>query len=376
MPNPVIPEKSGIPAPLPRRELGVAIIGCGRIGSLRALMASRHPAVRFIALADRDPERARSLAERVGAQAHSSDSLAMMARPEVNAVVVSTIEVEHTAPVLQALDLGKPVLVEKPIALDLADADQIIAAAERAGAKLHVGFSRRFRKRYLLAKEQLVQGRLGRVVGAAARVYNIRSQGMQTLSRLPQESNSISGLTYYVDVINWLLAGNPPAEVYARAQGGIFKDKGFNTNDVTWAIVTHADGAVVNLGVCYALPEHYPSLGHAARVELLGSEGVMLLDDDHTDQILYTEQGFPHVYLPEHTVNMVLLGSGTPGDWALGEFWGPVATETRAWLDHLSAGTQCLLATAREARATLEVGLAIGESLRTRAAVRLPLADA
>jgi predicted dehydrogenase len=360
-------------APFARRELGNAIVGSGRIGSLRAVMASRHPAVRFIALADRDPERARELATRVGAQVHSGDGLEVMSRPEVNAVVVSTIEVEHTRPVLQALELGKPVLVEKPIALDLAEADRIIAAAERVGASLHVGFSRRFKKRYLLAKEQLVQGRLGKVVGAAARVYNIRSQGMQTLSRLPKESNSISGLTYYVDVINWLLAGNPPAEVYARAQSGIFKDKGYNTNDVTWAILTHADGAVVNLGVCYALPEQYPALGHAARVELLGSEGVMLLDDDHTDQIMYTEQGFPHVYIPEHVVNMVLLGSGTPGDWALNEFWGPVATETRAWLDHLSAGTQCLLATPREARATLEVGLAIGESLRTRAPVRLPV---
>jgi len=358
---------------LARTELGVAIIGCGRIGTLRAVMASRHPAVRFIALADRDPARARELAQRVGAQVYSGDSREIMSRPEVNAVVVSTIEVEHTQPVLQALELGKPVLVEKPIALDLATADRIIAAADAAGASLHVGFSRRFKKRYLLAKEQLVQGRLGKVVGAAARVYNIRSQGMQTLSRLPKESNSISGLTYYVDVINWLLAGNPPAEVYARAQGGIFKDKGYNTNDVTWAILTYADGAVVNLGVSYALPEQYPALGHAARVELLGSEGVMLLDDDHTDQIMYTEQGFPHVYIPEHVVNMVLLGSGTPGDWALGEFWGPVATETRAWLDHLSAGTQCLLATPREARATLEVGLAIGESLKRHAPVRIPL---
>ena len=157
-------------APLQRKELGIAIIGCGRIGSLRAVMASRHPAVRFIALADRDPKRARALAERVGAQVHTADSVEAMSRPEVNAVVVSTIEVEHTKPVMRALELGKPVLVEKPLALDLAEADRIIAAAEQAGVGLRVGFSRRFKKRYLLAKEQLVQGRLGKVIGAAARV--------------------------------------------------------------------------------------------------------------------------------------------------------------------------------------------------------------
>ena len=84
----------------------------------------------------------------------------------------------------------------------------------------------------------------------------------------------------------------------------------------------------------YALPEKYPALGHAARVELIGTGGVIILDDDHTDQLMYTEAGIPHVYLPDHVVNMVFLQSGTPGDWALGEFWGPIANETRAWLEH------------------------------------------
>ena len=91
-------------------------------------------------------------------------------------------------------------------------------------------------------------------------------------------------------------------------------------------MLTYADGAVVNLGVSYALPEKYPALGHAARVEVLGTEGVIILDDDHTDQLMYSEKGVPHVYLPDHTVNMVFLQSGTPGDWALGEFWGPISS--------------------------------------------------
>ena len=70
---------------------------------------------------------------------------------------------------------------------------------------------------------------------------------------------------------------------------------------------------------------------------------------------------------------MAFMGSGTPGDWALDAFWGPVATETRNWLDHLTAGTPCLLATGEDARTTLEVGLAMERSLASGAAVRLPL---
>ena len=142
-------------------------------------------------------------------------------------------------------------------------------------------------------------------------------------------------------------------------QKGVLKEAGHDVDDVNWAILTYADGTVVNLGVSYALPAKYPSLGHAARVEILGTEGVIILDDDHTDQLMYSEKGVPHVYLPDHNVNMVFLSSGTPGDWALGDFWGPIANETRAWLDHLATGKACVHATAQDARCNLEVTLAI-----------------
>jgi predicted dehydrogenase len=356
-----------------RKELGVAIVGSGRIGTLRATLAAAHPAVRYIAVSDRDPARAKSLAEKIGAQHHSGSNSDVIARPEVNAVIVSTLEVEHSEPVMQALELGKPVLVEKPLAIDLAESDRLIAAAARSKGSLYVGYSRRFKKRYLLAKEQIVQGRLGRITGTAARVYNSRSQAMQTLQRMPADSNPVSGLTYYVDLMNWLLEGNAPAEVVARGQKGVIQSSGYSAHDVVGVLLTYADGAVANLGVSYALPAQYPALGHAARVEILGSEGVMLLDDDHTDQLMYSEQGADHVYIPGHRANMVFLGSGTPGDWALGDFRGPVATESRNWFDHLSMGRTCQLATAQDARKVVEITMAIERSLRTRQAVELPL---
>ncbi|HUP95866.1 MAG TPA: Gfo/Idh/MocA family oxidoreductase [Burkholderiales bacterium] len=358
-----------------RDRLGIAVIGCGRIGTLRATMAAAHSAVAFVAVADQDPVRAKMLADKVGAQFHTSNNLEAMSRPEVNAIVVSTIEMAHTEPVLQALGLGKAVLVEKPIAVDLHTADRILAAAAKSKSSLHVGYSRRFKERYLIAKEQIVQGRLGRITGTAARVYNSRSQAMQTLARMPAESNPVSGLTYYIDLLNWLLAGNEVVEVVARGQRGVISESGHNAPDVVGVLLTYADGAISTLGVSYALPAKYPSLGHAARVEVVGREGVMLLDDDHTDQLMYSERGADHVYIPGHRANMVFLGSGTPGDWALGEFQGPVATETRAWLDHLSMGKPCHLATAHEARKVVEITLAIERSLRTRQAVELPLAQ-
>ena len=360
-----------------RKDIGLAIIGSGRIGGLRGKLATGHPAVRSIAVSDVDPAKARDLAAKLGARAHTTDNAALIADPEVNAVIVSTSEGEHLAPLLMAIERGLPVLVEKPIALTLPEADQVLAAIARFGGSVHVGYSRRYKERYLIAREQIVQGRMGTLTGGAARVFNSRSQALAMLQRNPHATPVVDALTYYVDLMNWLLDGRKIVEVYARGQTGVLAAAGHpDVPDVSYAICTYDDGSVVNLGVSYALPEKYPALGHAARVEILGTGGVMILDDDHTDQVMYSEKGVPHVYLPDHVVNMVFLQSGTPGDWALGEFWGPIANETRAWLDHLSMGRACSLATPAEARATLEATLAIERSMLTGKPLALPLTPA
>jgi predicted dehydrogenase len=356
-----------------RKELGIAVVGSGRIGTLRARLAAKHPSVSFLAVSDRDPARARALAEQAGADFHSSDNIEIISRPEVNAVIVSTPEGEHAAAVCKALELGKPVLVEKPIALTLNDADDILATLKQTGGSLRVGYSRRFKECYLRAKEQMVQGRLGRVVGGTARVYNSRAQAFSILKRDPHATPVMDVLTYYVDLMCWFIEGNPPVEIVARGQTGIFKEAGYDAHDVTWAIVTLADGAVINLGVSYALPSRYPTLGQSDRVELLGSEGTMIIDDDHMDHLLYSEKGIPHAYVPDHNVNMAFLGSNTAGDWAVGDFWGPLGNETRAWLDHLVTGAPTVHTTPGQARINLETTIAIERAVATGKSIRLPL---
>lgn len=148
------------------KEIGIAVVGSGRIGSLRARLAAKHPAVSFLAVSDKEPAHAKALAELAAADLCAADNDAVIAHPRVNAVIVSTPEGEHAAPVRRALELGKPVLVEKPLALSLADAAAIMATLERFGGTLRVGYSRRFKECFLRAKEQIVAGRLGRISGA------------------------------------------------------------------------------------------------------------------------------------------------------------------------------------------------------------------
>src|SRR5213593_1731450 len=328
------------------RQIGVAVVGSGRIGTLRAHMAARHPSVRFLAVSDKDPERAGTLGRAVGAQLASGNNLDVIAHPEVDAVIVSTSEHE--------------------------DADRVVAAADRKGVDIRVGYSRRHDRRWMLAKEQIREGRLGQILGATARVYNSRAQMFEILKRSPHATPITDVLTYYVDMACWFLEGNRPVEVVARGQSKIFRELGYEAQDVTWTILTFEDGAVVNLGVCYVLPAQYPTYGQSARFEVLGTEGVILLDMDNKDSVLFTDQGVPHAYVPGHAAKMLFMQSNSSGDWAMGDYWGPIANETRSWLDHLLTGRPCPHTTAREGRLTLEVTLAIEHSTRTGEAVKLP----
>ena len=105
-----------------QNNIGIAVVGAGRIGTLRARLAAKHPSVRFLAISDRDPARAKMLADQAEANLYSGSNEEVISHPDVTAVIVSTPEQEHTEPILQALRLGKPVLVEKPIGFSLLDA--------------------------------------------------------------------------------------------------------------------------------------------------------------------------------------------------------------------------------------------------------------
>jgi threonine dehydrogenase-like Zn-dependent dehydrogenase len=80
------------------KELGIAVVGSGRIGTLRARLAAKHPAIRFLVVSDEKVENAKALADLTGADFYSTDNNEVIARPEVTAVFVSTPEGEHAAP--------------------------------------------------------------------------------------------------------------------------------------------------------------------------------------------------------------------------------------------------------------------------------------
>jgi predicted dehydrogenase len=334
----------------------LAVVGAGKIGTHRALLAGRHPGVGHLVIVDTDAGRARALAERCGADGWTTDLDSTLSA--VDAVIVSTPEGLHVDPVERSLRAGARVLVEKPLALDLAGADRILAAGEP-----HVAYSMRYAQRFAVGKTQIDEGKLGTMIGGLARVYDTLAVGRAILGRSPEAGPVLDILTYVVDILLWYHPSQP-VEITARGHGTILRSEGHDVDDLVFALVTFADGSVFDLVVSYSLPANYPIAGLATRFELLGDAGYLQVAEDHGDQILATEHGYDNAYVDQH-LDLAYLGSRTSGEWAHDTMFGRVADETRAWLDHLSTGAPCHITTGREARAVLELTLAIQDAART-----------
>ena len=344
------------------KSTGVAVIGAGRIGTLRAHSCSQIPQVDYLAICDKVPEKLDTLSEAVGADMATTKFEEAITNDRVGAVIISTDEEYHHAPAALAAELGKPVLIEKPFVLDLDEADDILAKAEKSGSEVFVGYTQRFRRCYLHAKQSAMSGQLGNIVMAMGKIYVTRAVGEAVARRSPNTTPSINTLTYMVDLILWYMEGKKPVEVYARAASFVFKP--YNRDDFQWLVITFDDGSVATLGTSWLLPHHWPAYTATMEIDLQGTEGSLNIDDSHRDVILAPGQPIPCPYTPEHEVNVAFLGSAMPGDFLLGEFFGPLKEESDAFIRHVLGIGGVGLCTGAHARRVLELTMASDRSVK------------
>jgi predicted dehydrogenase len=142
--------------------LGVALVGAGEIGALRAAAVSLAPSLRLAAVADLRADAATALASRHRAEA-SGDWRRSVLREDVSFVIVSTPPSSHAEIALAALEAGKHVLVEKPLAHTCEDGEAICAAAEARSLLVKTGFNHRHFRSMAFARRLLDSGRIGDV---------------------------------------------------------------------------------------------------------------------------------------------------------------------------------------------------------------------
>ncbi len=146
-------------------SFGIGIIGCGLIGQKRAKSLGEG---RLVACADINEGRARVLAGQSGAEVYA-DWRGLLALPEANIVIIATLHDSLAEIALAAIEAGKHVLVEKPAARSPAELEPVMAAAEKSGVKVHVGFNHRYHRAFRKARALFESGVLGELMFIRAR---------------------------------------------------------------------------------------------------------------------------------------------------------------------------------------------------------------
>ncbi len=359
------------------RRIGLAIVGAGRVGLFRGEVAARHPMVDFIGVADLKPERLSLLKEKANADFVTPDFRELLRRPEVTAAVISTDEHLHVEPILAALERKLSLMIEKPLATRLADSKRVLDQIQESGVDAVVGYTQRFRRRWLAAKEKVRTGQLGDVTLVASRAFMNRLVALDNYRRTSDPSKIspmvISG-THALDIVMWMMEAKRPVEIYARSVDRALRPicKGI---DATAGTIVFEDGSLYHSVISWALPIVWPGAVYSLEVGITGTEGVLTIDDTHRDIVLATTRESGEGYAPDNVRRVDFLGSYPPGDIALGELRGPMREETEQWLNRVSLGLPTQHATAAEAHNRLMLTKAFDKSARLKRAIPLPMEE-
>ena len=347
--------------------IGMAVIGSGYMGRTYAACLTRHvPDGRLVSVWG--GKRAPALAAEFGVEADESLA-ALLARPEVEAVVITSPHSAHRPQAEAAAAAGKHVYIEKPMSISVADCDAVIAACDAAGVRLTVNFVTRFRDAPMAMKALVDDGAIGDI-----RMIQMRGVWTgfllddvvdETTGRViipkktwaydPAEgSQFLDWGVHETDALRWL-TGSEAASVYAD-----YRTYGTPPPVDLSAMVQYrmANGVMVQMLMTYEAPE--PGLVPNDWTRIIGSSGI--IEADHYGQ--------------------VRLGSGT--DWTeqvafdfLGDYLDPnrlkgFAAQVQDFAEAIRDGRDPVV-TGRDGRAAVEMVEAADRSAASGAAVAFPL---
>jgi predicted dehydrogenase len=249
----------------------LAVIGVGFMGSRWARCIAEHPGARLRTVSDVREDAGKETANEWGCE-YIGDPLEAASDPSVDGVVVCTPEDLHVEPALAAIDAGKALAVEKPLAHSAEAAQAIDERAGMRGVPVLVGHILRFESRYAAAARAIHAGEIGAV--QAVRHARI---GLVADQRVLRGRTSIA-LYYGVhefDLARWY-AGDI-ASIYAQRSSGILHKQGFAVEDLYSAVMTFRSGGHGTAMIGWSLPAGTPGWG-IADVTVFGEEGVLRVD--------------------------------------------------------------------------------------------------
>lgn len=231
----------------------VAIVGCGFMGRMHANVYGLLDNAQLVALVDRKPEKREKYSSDFGVPAYGTLHELFENHPDLDAVDICLPTYEHKDATLAVAAAKKHVFCEKPMALTLDEADEMISACDKAGVRLMIGHCIRFWPEYALLKKMTDEGSLGKLLSINLTRYG-EFPSWSTDNWLADEAKSGGGVLdmhiHDTDFIHFLL-GEPKSV----AAWGTVDSRGPSQAFTT---MTYSNGAVAHLEGGWNLPNHTP----------------------------------------------------------------------------------------------------------------------
>jgi UDP-N-acetylglucosamine 3-dehydrogenase len=330
-------------------RLRIAVVGLGWFGEIHCEAIIGIPHLELAALCTRTPERLQALGTKFGVKKTTVDYRELLADPDVDAVSIVTMWDQHTEPAVAALEAGKHVFLEKPIASTVEDCRKIIAASKQAKGILQVGHICRFNPRYRAAKQAIAEGRIGRIVSMASR-RNIPAAWTPTI--LNKIGPIVGDAIHDTDLMLWF-SEDRIVSAYAQT----VDVRGLKYQDIGQTMYRFAGGATATLETVWCMPEKTP-YDIDERMNIVGSEGFIQIQDTFPNLGIAATDKF---HSPDTTYWPMFEGARG----------GALKEEFSYFADCALKGRKPAIGTPEDAMAALQATLAAEESARTGQVVRI-----
>jgi UDP-N-acetyl-2-amino-2-deoxyglucuronate dehydrogenase len=339
----------------------IAIVGCGRIAKRHADLLSTGQIVgaQLVAACDVDAERSRAFARKYNVPGYCVLA-EMLEEANADVVAVLTPSGSHAAVAIEVARAGRHVIVEKPMALTLEDADAMIAASDAAGVRLFVVKQNRFNVPVVKAREALEAGRLGKLVLGTVRVRWCRDQSYYDQDSWrgtwAQDGGVIANqASHHVDMLGWFMG--PVQSVHARSLRALVD---IEAEDTVVATLRFRSGA---LGIIEATAATRPK-DLEGSLSVLGAGGTIEIGGFAVNKIRHWN--FVESRIEDADV-IERFSVNPPNVYGFGH---------QAYYEHVVdclAHGKAALVDGREGRASLELVAALYESMASGQEVTLPL---
>ncbi|HVY20666.1 MAG TPA: Gfo/Idh/MocA family oxidoreductase [Bauldia sp.] len=249
----------------------VGVIGSGRIARTHASAYKTVARGRLTACTDAVPEAAKAFAAENGLKVFASAE-AMLAAPDIDAVIIATPNGLHAAQTIAALKAGKHVFCQKPIAMTLAEADEVVAEARRhPNAILQYGFMLRFTPPLADVRARISDGSLGNPIVSRSAIFGWEPSAKWFYDPKQGGGVILDTMVHFADLLVWLFG---PVD-YVHADGGPYVLDGakeYGSADNAMVTVKHKSGVISHQYVTW-------TAGHGNfTFEVYGSKGEMIVD--------------------------------------------------------------------------------------------------